>query len=497
MQHYANPAKVNLVLDLFRAYPKAAQQIAAVQWRCFFDTGAFKRNLPIHIASPLSARFKQTCQYQVVGMLNSFIANRANDFKDAVMGIPDAILAAFDARHSERAWLGSHGRPVSYTRVALLYLGKYRAWYRAAPAMKGLPIPAEILRLARSIMRGVFARHRRPSMGQIQMLLDEKVARIEATRSMAEHTPFAYWVKLATLRPGKPISIPIHANVHYESVAGERMACVQINLGERGLSIGFVKDVPVTPYAPRMEVLGVDVGLRYLVATSAGDLMGRGLLDRLIVWDRQITALAANRQKQGLRVRSRRYDTLVARVRSFLKNEINRVLNRLLAVRQPDEIVIESLDFRSPDLSRRMNRLVQNFGRTVFRQALAAKAEQFGFTATEVNAAYTSQSCAKCGYVDKKNRRAERFTCRHCSHTAHADINAAMNIRNRRSVATMASRWVSQSAILEALVRQFLERCTQRPYSRPGSGILSNPYFLGFAGWRTESSMENSEAPLL
>ena len=497
MRHGANAGKVDRILDLFLAYPKAAKQNAKAQWRSFFETGAFQRNLPIRIDSPLSARYKQTVQYQVVGMLNSFIANRANDFKDAVMGIPDEILARLDARHAHLAWKDGAAHPVSYTRVALLYLAKYWSWYRTAPAMKEVPIPKDILRLARSIMRGVLARHRRPSMGQIQMQLDEKVARIEPTKSMAANPPFAYWVKLATLEPGKPISIPVRANAYYEQAQGERKACVQINLGEKGLTFGFIKDVPKEHYVPRMEALGIDVGLRYLITTSEGDLMGRGLFDRLIVWDRQIVALAARRQAQGLRVRCRRYDALVTRVRSFLKNEIPRVLNRLLELRKPHEIVIESLDFRSPGLSRRMNRLVQNFGRTVFRSALAAKSDQFGFKVTEVNAAYTSQTCSRCGYVDKLNRRGERFTCRHCSHTAHADHNAAVNILHRRSDAGTASRWVSQHAILEALVRQFLERCSQRPYSRPGPAILSNSYFLGFAGCRTESFQEDGEALLL
>ena len=49
-------------------------------------------------------------------------------------------------------------------------------------------------------------------------------------------------------------------------------------------------------------------------------------------------------------MRCRRYDALVARVRSFLKNEIHRILNLVLHLRKPHEIVIESLDFRSPTL---------------------------------------------------------------------------------------------------------------------------------------------------
>ena len=69
-------------------------------------------------------------------------------------------------------------------------------------------------------------------------------------------------------------------------------------------------------------------------------------------------------------------------------------------------MAVESLDLRSPRLSKRMNRLVQNFGRAEFRRALEAFSAQYGFTFTEVEAAYSSQTCRPCGYVDKRNRKA-------------------------------------------------------------------------------------------
>ena len=47
----------------------------------------------------------------------------------------------------------------------------------------------------------------------------------------------------------------------------------------------------------------------------------------------------------------------------------------------------------------------------------------------KVPAAYTSQTCNKCGYVDKKNRKTQsEFKCIQCGHTDNADINAALNI---------------------------------------------------------------------
>ncbi|HYA26995.1 MAG TPA: hypothetical protein VEE82_03265 [Thermodesulfovibrionales bacterium] len=70
-----------------------------------------------------------------------------------------------------------------------------------------------------------------------------------------------------------------------------------------------------------------------------------------------ISELTSKRQNHGLKVRSRTYDNLVNTVREFMKNEINRVLNRIVDIYKPAEIVVERLDFRSPELSRRMNRV--------------------------------------------------------------------------------------------------------------------------------------------
>ncbi len=67
--------------------------------------------------------------------------------------------------------------------------------------------------------------------------------------------------------------------------------------------------------------------------------------------------------------------------------------------------MIERLDFKSPDLSKRMNRLIQNFGKGVFREKLDLLREEYSIEVLQVNPAYTSQECRTCGYVDKNNRK--------------------------------------------------------------------------------------------
>ncbi len=46
-----------------------------------------------------------------------------------------------------------------------------------------------------------------------------------------------------------------------------------------------------------------------------------------------------------------------------------------------------------------------------------------------INPAYTSQTCNKCGNVDKENRKTQAaFICTACGHRDNADVNAALNI---------------------------------------------------------------------
>ncbi len=63
------------------------------------------------------------------------------------------------------------------------------------------------------------------------------------------------------------------------------------------------------------------------------------------------------------------------------------------------------------------------------REAVTSKAEMHGLAIVSVNPAYTSQNCSRCGLRGKRHRHT--FICPSCGHEAHADVNAAINIRSR------------------------------------------------------------------
>jgi putative transposase len=67
-------------------------------------------------------------------------------------------------------------------------------------------------------------------------------------------------------------------------------------------------------------------------------------------------------------------------------------------------------------------------------QAIRNRAERIGMAVGLVNPAYTSQTCHQCGLLGVRKRH--RFSCPHCGHHDHADVNAARNIRDRFVVLT-------------------------------------------------------------
>jgi putative transposase len=96
-------------------------------------------------------------------------------------------------------------------------------------------------------------------------------------------------------------------------------------------------------------------------------------------------------------------------------------------------LVFEALNIPHPEKGKVRGKAIRRrlsvWQRQLIRQAAENKAQEVGMVVSEVNPAYTSQQCSRCGLLGKRQRH--RFACPSCGHTAHADVNAAVNIRNR------------------------------------------------------------------
>ncbi|MGI5823224.1 MAG: RNA-guided endonuclease InsQ/TnpB family protein [Dethiobacteria bacterium] len=475
LKHWANRGKQTKILAVFKEYRLTAKRIADHQWYLFFSENGFNKNHQVKdITSALSERYKQVCQYQVVGMLESYISNRKNDF----------INHVYNSSLTGQA------------KLELLYINKYGLWFRNnvkipvfnnnGKKIKGKhkTIDTATIKLSRKIFKHILSKHRKPTMKHINMALDQKVAIIEPKENPGAQK-YDYWLKLSTLESGSPIYLPLQSNAYFENIPGKRRNFCQFNLTEAGeITVSLIKDTPpVKNYIPSTPKLGLDLGLENIFATDKGDLFGRRFYRTLLWYDKAITDLSRNRQKQALKPRSTRYARLVGKLRAYLKNELNRILNRIIKLYAPGEIIVERLNFQNPNLSRRLNRLLSRFGKGLITAKLEALHEEYGIIITYINPAYTSQTCAQCGYVDKRNRRSRAgFICKFCRSNSHADVNGARNILARSSDNETGSVYKTKQQVLHVLAKRFvssLER-TPRLNSKAKDLILSNPYFKDY-----------------
>jgi len=283
---------------------------------------------------------------------------------------------------------------------------------------------------------------------------------------------FEYWIELSTLSKGKKIYFPVNLNnyVKEQLGKGKRLNALRIDFKENNPVFNIMIDKEINEdYESRIESIGIDFGTKHLFALSTGNIFGVNFGKRLKDYDDKISLLQKRLQHQGTKPNSsKRYRNLVKKCRSFIKNEINRNFNKIIKELKPQEIVLERLDFRHSKLNKTMNRILRKCGRSVVKSKISMLEKDYGINIIEVNPAYTSQTCNKCGFVHKTNRNSrDEFICKNCNYKKHADINASKNIQSRSSCSVLRSKSAKRT-IKKHLFNQFKKNILQCDKSRNG-----------------------------
>ena len=475
--NYANKGKLEKVKRVLKEYRKTAKAIANFLWREFFEKGYFPHKKSIkkeqmqHIQSKLSERYKYVCLWQVYDVLAGYIANIQRQFANIVFNSSlrkedKLILLALN---------NVKGRLIYDKDEIEVYEKKDEGMEK-----KTVKVSEYHKKLAKKIFKHLLKRNRRPRFGNISMHLDGKVVEISKKKENGAKS-FDYWIKVTTLEKGKPIYIPLKANTYAEKVEGEFLNYCQVVEDDAGnIEFRIVKQLKKREYIPLTEKLSIDLGLNPLIATNNGDLIGRQFFDFLKKMDEKIAKRMAQVQRNGgLPGRDNKYREYVRRLREFLKNEINRVLNRVINLYKPIKIIVERLDFRSPELSKRMNRFIQNFGKRYVKEKLERMQQLYGIEIVEVNPAYSSQECSSCGYVDRENRKStQEFECKCCGNKINAQVNGAKNLLERSSLREFHPS-LPKKQVLKVLIKRHLERL-KGCKSPPLDILKGNPYYREF-----------------
>ena len=125
-------------------------------------------------------------------------------------------------------------------------------------------------------------------------------------------------------------------------------------------------------------------------------------------------------------------DRETRRFKTKTESYINHSINQFIKDAKPVEVVKEDLTFTSKKRdkkSKAYNRKMSIWVKGVLNDRLEYKLKYNGIKYTDVNPAYTSQTCHKCGRFGIRDN--DSFTCSHCG-TMDANINASINILSRK-----------------------------------------------------------------
>ena len=194
-------------------------------------------------------------------------------------------------------------------------------------------------------------------------------------------------------------------------------------------TVDLLGDAPITP----TDFLGVDLGIANIASDSDGKLYSGSELKSVRFRHRR---LRTNLQKKQTRAAKRRLKKLSGKERRFATWVNHNISKQIVA-----EAKRSGRGLKLEDLSgirervkagRKQRAVLHSWAFSQLLLFLKYKSALSGVVLVLIDPRNTSRECAKCGHTAKENRKSQsKFRCRSCGHEAHADINAAVNIRGR------------------------------------------------------------------
>lgn len=202
------------------------------------------------------------------------------------------------------------------------------------------------------------------------------------------------------------------------------------------IRLTILLEVPEAIYTENISeqrAMGIDLGVANHVATDSGFMISA---DKTTKYLNHIKAVNRSLRKKGTKASRRKLIYRRGKQRRYLSdvqhcvardvvNEARRCLCSIL--------VLENLQGANrPKAGKGRAKGIKAWACDQQFTFIARRAIKEGMAVFAVPAAHTSDTCPICGHSHKDNRfDRDTFRCTKCGHTAHADINAACNIKSK------------------------------------------------------------------
>lgn len=245
---------------------------------------------------------------------------------------------------------------------------------------------------------------------------------------------FDCWLHLKCIGDKVIIDLPIKLHSHFNkwNKLGRRLNTYVIT--EKYVQLSFEIETGVKREISK--IIGVDTGLNTLASSSSGEQYGvqfRYLVERVI------------RCKKGSEGQKR--------ARRALKQKIDEIAIELIKNEGADLVVVEQLNRMGYEskvkrlLTKSIRRSIGSWNYRYWLMRVEQQCELNRVSFRTVSPYYTSQTCPNCSHIDRRNRNGVEFKCQNCGHTDNADVNAALNIKNRFILGKYGSQYKQEGLL--------------------------------------------------
>ena len=229
---------------------------------------------------------------------------------------------------------------------------------------------------------------------------------------------FDYWIKLGSIGNKIGLFLPLKNHKHNKKFDNwKRVGSCRLLRNNGKYKIELIYEYANSTISKPTKILAIDAGINCLMSCSDGRQIGLGL-------KKLLNELNQKQQK------SKSYQRKLKQIHNYVRWCVNQLDWGNLT-----DLVIENLKYIQVDTKKRVNkatrRLLSKWNLGLWRKAIEQKCEANCVYLHYVEPKYTSQTCPRCGNVDKGNRDGVLFRCTSCGYEANADLNASINILNR------------------------------------------------------------------
>jgi putative transposase len=189
----------------------------------------------------------------------------------------------------------------------------------------------------------------------------------------------------------------------------------------------------VKPLIPSQKAVGIDLGIKYFLADSQGNIeanpqfyrKGEKSLNRLNRRKSKKFKKGKPQSKNYQKARNR-YARKHLKVSRQREEFVKRVALRL--IQSNDLVAYEDLNVKGLVRNRHLAKSISDAGWYLFRRWLEYFGYKYGKVTVAVPPYNTSQNCSNCGQKVQKSLSTRTHICYHCGFIEDRDINAAINI---------------------------------------------------------------------